>query len=271
MTAITEASAVGFGTRSWTGTDEHLIVLEAALDRGCSLIDTAWPRVAQHVEPAVGRVLARRLDAAVVVAGAADVEPGALTRRVRVSAGWLRRDRLDVLLLDDPARILAAPGGGRRIQQAVEALETLADHGELGRYGLRLGRMTNGGGSTDDGGLTAAGATARCLDLARQVRPDHRMSVVEAPCEMLRPDVRTHVPDLMAVARGSRLTTIGTRPLPVWPTSGVAPMATCQRYLLDGVDHVVLDLRTQGQLRAVAPLLPGRATRPGRAGSLRAG
>jgi hypothetical protein len=96
------------------------------------------------------------------------------------------------------------------------------------------------------------------------------MSVLQAPCQVLRPDVRTQVPDLLAVARASRLSTVGTRPLPLWPVSGVAPMATCQRYLLEGLDHVVLDLRTPAQVRAVAALLPGGAHRAGRPGSRRA-
>jgi hypothetical protein len=269
MTAIAGACAIGFGTRSWTGAPEHLAALELALDHGCSLIDVAWPRVAQHVEPAVGRALAHRLDGAVVIAGTADVGAGSLARRVRIAAGRLRRDRLDVLLLDDPARVLAEPDGERRFQQAVATLEILADRGELGCYGLRLGRAPISGEAIR-GEPTAARTISRCLDLAGQVRADHRMSVLQAPCPVLRPAVRTQVPDLLAVARASRLSTVGTRPLPVWPVAGVAPMATCQRYLLEGLDHVVLDLRNPGQVRGMAAMLPGGTHRTGGSDSRRA-
>jgi hypothetical protein len=255
---LTQASVIGFGTRSWTGTQGQVRALELALGRGCSLIDAAWPLVADYVEPALGRTLAGRLDGAVVVCGAADLDPVALVRRVRTAAARLRRDRLDVLLLDDPERTLAATDGEQRIRRAVAVLESLADRGELGRYGLRIGRLPVSGSSPDRAGQTPAGALVRWLELARQIRPTHRLSVLQAPCEVLRPGARTQVPDLASVACQARLVTMGTRPVPVWPTSVGTSATICRRYLLDGVNHVVLEPRTPSQARAMAVLLPTR-------------
>ena len=52
---------------------------------------------------------------------------------------------------------------------------------------------------------------------------------------------------------------LGTRPMPVWPPHGAAPLATCQKYLLDGVDHVIMDPRSEEQVRAILPLVRARS------------
>ncbi|WP_460461228.1 aldo/keto reductase [Angustibacter peucedani] len=254
MGGLAGASAVGFGTHRWTGSPEQVRALETALDHGCTLLDVAGAggssTSSPHVEDVVGRALARRLGDVAVVTTTSLLDPGELARRVRVAAARLRRDRVDVLLLDDLEQLVTRghhpATSAHLVQQAFVACEQLADHGELGAYGVSTTRPA---GTPFD--------LARLVGLAREVRRDHRFSVLQVPCELLlRRDAGA--PDLVRQAHREGVSTIGTRPLPVWPRQGAAPMATCQQYLLDGVDHVVVDPTCEEQVRQVAALLPGR-------------
>jgi aryl-alcohol dehydrogenase-like predicted oxidoreductase len=255
---LAQASAIGFGTRRWTGAGDEERTLATALDRGCSLVDVAG-RVPEHAETAVGRVLSRRLDDVAVVATTAGLDPHAIVRRVRVAASRLRRDRLDVLVLD-PTRLLlqdAAPDPEqaaceqaaveRALTAAFATCELLGDRGELGCYGVRIGASQ----------ATGARLLQRWVDLARAVRADHRLAVVQLPCWAAAG--RGGPNDLVLAAHRAGLRALGTDPLPVWPRTGAAPLATCQQHLLDGVDHVVVDPQGAEQVRAMQTLLPLRS------------
>ncbi len=267
MTTINLASQVGFGTRSWSGTVEQIQALKAALDSGCTLIDVAWPRVADQVEAEVGHVLSGYLTDAVVLAGADRLTPAAITERVRVAAARLRRDRLDVLLLDQPGRLLAGRNGPDRLAEAMAACESLIDVGALGSYGLRLSGSPTRGTSTAALVLAPALASpaaliSHCLDLAGQVNVDHRLQVVQAPCDLLRPPETAPDAELAEVVRRAQLALVGTRPLPVWPVVGNASTAVCDDYLKSGLDHIIVDPRTPRQVSTLVPLLARTAPQP---------
>ncbi len=272
MAIIDLASQVGFGTRSWSGTDEQVLALRAALESGCTLIDVAWPRVADQVEAEVGHVLSGLLNNAVVLAGADRLTPSAITERVRIAATRLRRDRLDVLLLDQPGRLVAARNGPDRLVAAMATCEALIDQGALGSYGLRLSGSPSRGTSTAALVLaptlaSPAALISHCLDLAGQVTVNHRLKVVQAPCDLLRPPGREATPELAEVVRRANLALVGTRPLPVWPVVGHASTTVCDEYLQSGIDHIIVDPRTPRQVSALARLL--QAPGPHRTGSRR--
>ncbi|WP_426565603.1 hypothetical protein ACPPVT_03745 [Angustibacter sp. McL0619] len=251
MLELAHASAIGFGTRRWAGADGDERALATALDRGCSLVDVAGPR-AEQAERAVGRVLAHRLDDVAVVATTADLDLHAIVERVRFAASRLRRDRLDVLVLDPSQLLREEPDdvlADSVVRDAFAVCEGLADRGELGCYGVRL-----------DPSVAAADATSlvnRWVDLARQVRGVPRLAVAQLPCSAAQH--RGGPQDLVLAVHRAGLRALGTEPLPVWPSAGGAPLATCQQHLLSGVDHVVVDPLDAEQVRAVQSLLPLRA------------
>ncbi|MGL5828053.1 MAG: aldo/keto reductase [Angustibacter sp.] len=266
MVTIDSASQVGFGTRSWSGTQEQVLALRAALESGCSLIDVAWPRVADQVEAEVGQVLSGLLTDAVILAGADRLTPGDITERVRIAATRLRRDRLDVLLLDQPGRLLSARNGPDRLAEAMATCESLIDRGCLGGYGLRLSGSPSRGTSTAALVLaptlaTPAALISHCLDVAGQVNINHRLTVIQAPCDLLRPPGRQSPTDLTEVVRRANLALVGTRPLPVWPVVGQVSTTVCDDYLKSGIDHIIVDPRTPRQVSALARILqaPGPA------------
>jgi aryl-alcohol dehydrogenase-like predicted oxidoreductase len=247
---LAQASAIGFGTRRWTGSDGDERVLSAALDRGCSLVDVAGPAVEQ-AERAVGRVLSHRLDDVAVVATTDDLDLHAIVERVRFTATRLRRDRLDVLVVD-PSRLLRDEPddvlADSAVRDAFAVCEGLADRGELGCYGVRLDASATAGG--------AASVVNRWVALARQVRGSHRLAVAQLPCSAAQH--RGGPDDLVLAAHRAGLRALGTEPLAVGPYAGVAPLSTCQQHLLSGVDHVVVDPLDAEQVRAVQSLLPLR-------------
>ena len=249
MLELAHASAIGFGTRRWTGADEDERALAAALDRGCSLVDVAGPRP-ELAESAVGRVLSHRLDDVSVVATTADLDLHAIVARVRMAAARLRRDLLEVLVLD-PSQVLAAEPdrhlSDAAVRDAFAVCEGLADRGELGCYGVRL----------DVRGSDAASVVNRWVELAHQVRGVPRLAVAQLPCSAVAR--RGGPDDLVLAVHRAGLRALGTEPLPFWPRTGAAPTATCQQHLLDGVDHVVVDPLDAEQVRAVQALLPLRS------------
>jgi hypothetical protein len=248
---LAQASAIGFGTRRWTGADEDERALAAALDRGCSLVDVAGSRP-ELAESAVGRVLSHRLDDVSVVATTADLDLHAIVARVRMAAARLRRDLLEVLVLD-PSKVLADEPdrylSDAAVRDAFAVCEGLADRGELGCYGIRLDVNGAAGDATSQ--------VNRWVGLAREVRGVPRLAVAQLPCAAAG---RRGGPDdvVLAVHRAG-LRALGTDPLPFWPRTGAAPTATCQQHLLDGVDHVVVDPLDAEQVRAVQALLPLRS------------
>ena len=268
MQALAEASAVGFGTRRWTGSPAQVHTLELALDRGCSLVDvTADADRSGEVECAVGRVLSRRLDDVTVVTLCRSLEPSAVAGRARVAASRLRRDRLDVLLFDEPEALAASDGpvdpdaAEGAVRAAFATCEALVDRGELGWYGVSSARLAPTATPRSPLGLD------RLVSIARSVRRDHRFGVLQVPCEVLTGCTTAgQRGGLVRQARRDGLVTIGTGPMPVWPTTGAAPLATCQTFLMDGVDHVLVGPSCEDQVRAVAPMLAGRIPAPRRAG-----
>lgn len=265
--ALAETSAVGFGTRRWTGSPTEVHTLDLALDRGCSLVDvTVVPGLIDEVERAVGRVLARRLEDVTVVTLCGSLEPSAVAERVRVAASRLRRDRLDVLLFDEPERLIGAsavdaPAAQERVRAAFAACESLVDRGELGWYGVNSARLA------PTASVHAPLGLDRLLSIAQNLRRDHRFGVLQVPCEVLTGRTSDgQRGGLVRQARIGGLATIGTGPMPVWPSSGAAPLAACQTFLMDGVDHVLVDPSCEAQVRAVAPMLAGRIPAPRRAG-----
>jgi hypothetical protein len=147
--------------------------------------------------------------------------------------------------------------------------EDLIDQGALGSYGLRLSGSPSRGTSTAAIVLaptlaSPAALISHCLDLAGQVTVNHRLKVVQGPCDLLRPPGREATPELAEVVRRANLALVGTRPLPVWPVVGQVSTTVCDEYLKSGIDHIIVDPRTPRQVSALARLLqsPG-PHRPG--------
>jgi diketogulonate reductase-like aldo/keto reductase len=109
---------------------DEIRALQAGIDAGLTLIDTAEMYADGHAEKIVGRAIRGRRDDVALVS---KVLPGNATRRgvARACEGSLRRlgtDRIDLYLLHWR--------GPHPLAETVEALERLVDEGKIGRWGV---------------------------------------------------------------------------------------------------------------------------------------
>jgi diketogulonate reductase-like aldo/keto reductase len=109
---------------------DEIRALQAGIDAGLTLIDTAEMYADGRAEEIVGRAIRGRRDDVALVS---KVLPGNATRRgvARACEGSLRRlgtDRIDLYLLHWR--------GPHPLAETVEALERLVDEGKIGRWGV---------------------------------------------------------------------------------------------------------------------------------------
>jgi aryl-alcohol dehydrogenase-like predicted oxidoreductase len=214
-----EVFPLGFGCyRIADGNAEHEAALRAYLDRGGNLIDTSANYTDGLSEQLVGRVLKDvGRDRAVIVTKGGYIQghnmtlarrrafpevvpyadglwhcmhPDFLETQIQLSAERLQADTIDVYLLHNPEYFLTEiahrhpPTAAdhnefyRRIREAFRFLEGQVRDGKIRWYGV----------SSNHFGLPASDpvmtSTARCLEAAEAVAPDHHFAVVQLPVNL---------------------------------------------------------------------------------------
>lgn len=209
---------LGFGCyRIGEGNAVHEAALRAYLEGGGNLIDTSANYADGLSEQLAGRVIKDRRDRVVLVTKGGYIQgqnmrlarerafpevvtyadglwhcihPDFLETQVRLSAGRLQVEMIDVYLLHNPEYFLTEiahhhpPVAAdhdefyRRIREAFRFLEAQVQRGKIRWYGI----------SSNHFGLPsaepAATSVARCLEAAKEVAADHHFAVVQLPMNL---------------------------------------------------------------------------------------
>ena len=184
MLELAQASAIGFGTRRWTGAGDEERTLATALDRGCSLVDVAGARPRARgdrgrpgaVPPARRR--GRRRDHR--RAGPARDRAAGPGGGVPAAAGPARRPGARPDPAADGGRGVGPRAGGRRPGRCRAGSDRrLRGLRAAGRP--RRARLLRRAARHVPGGRGAAAASAGWTWPVR-CAADHRLAVVQLPC-----------------------------------------------------------------------------------------
>lgn len=182
------ASRIGLGTYRWSGTAGQVRALQAALDAGCSLVDTSPSYSAPGVRPRLGAALRSRRDSVFLVSkgGYRDegysLAPGFLRTRIEQEAEAVGSGRLDAFLLHNPEHL-------RDDSPSADVLGPVGEGFALCEEQVRAGVMACYGVSSNviarPGHELGQGLVRRLVDVARAVDPEHHFRVLQFPFNLL--------------------------------------------------------------------------------------
>lgn len=211
---LARASRVGFGTYRWSGTAGQVRALQAALDAGCSLVDTAPSYSRPEVRRRLGATLRPRRDSVFLVSKGGyreegySLDPDFLRARIEQEAEAVGSGWLDAFLLHNPEHLRDASPAADVLGPVGEAFALCEEQvcaGVIGCYGVSSNVIARPGHELGQG------MVARLVDVARAVDPRHHFRVLQLPFNLVERDALAGgwVDD----CRRLGLTLVGNRPL----------------------------------------------------------